>query len=59
MPKEHTESGRGLTALQNAIALSAVALNPQGFGVRSVRCRFPFLSLQLAGRTNHTHRTRG
>src|SRR5437899_2910194 len=39
------ESGRGLTALQNARALSNPILAPRGFGVRSVLCRFPFLLL--------------
>src|SRR5438132_2605641 len=42
---DYRKSGRGLTALQNTVVPCKAMLNPQGFGVRSVLCRFRHLSL--------------
>src|SRR5206468_162393 len=37
------QSGRGLAALQHAVARAKRIVTPPGFGVRPVLCRFSFL----------------
>jgi hypothetical protein len=45
-PAGSSESGRGLAALQDALAPTKPILIPQGFGLRPVLCRF-FICEQL------------
>src|ERR1043166_4251745 len=55
IPTGLIESGRGLAALQNAIAPAKRARTPPGFGVRPVLCRFASLRRRLTDSVTGAH----